>query len=167
MKRSGRTSTNPLTGTAWRTDHAEDLATRAAATITAAVTATSAIVQELLQAQDKPMGCAMLVGWLCGGCPSCDVPPSSLVSSFAGCDWQCYLDRYPDLQNAFGATNVAKAERHWQNHGQNDGRDCTCPAPSCKSFCMRKTEPWGVRCSWGGCGGCPSCLVATSPSASL
>merc|ERR1712232_210996 len=44
------------------------------------------------------------------------------------CDWQCYLNRYGDLQNAFGATNVAGAETHWNNHGKGEGRLCTCPA---------------------------------------
>jgi len=43
------------------------------------------------------------------------------------CNWQCYLNRYPDLQNAFGATNVAGAEQHWNSNGKREGRDCTCP----------------------------------------
>ena len=47
------------------------------------------------------------------------------MSFAAGCDWQCYLDRYQDVQNAFGANNVAAAESHYQNHGQSEGRDCT------------------------------------------
>ena len=41
------------------------------------------------------------------------------------CDWQCYLDRYPDLQAAFGSQNLAGAESHWKMHGHKD-RDCTC-----------------------------------------
>merc|ERR1711988_1033382 len=43
------------------------------------------------------------------------------------CNWQCYLDRYPDLQDAFGAANTASARIHYHNHGQSEGRDCTCP----------------------------------------
>lgn len=42
------------------------------------------------------------------------------------CNWQCYLDRYGDLQRAFGAHNVTAAERHWGVYGQGEGRDCTC-----------------------------------------
>ena len=41
------------------------------------------------------------------------------------CDWQCYLDRYPDLQNAFGSHNLAAAENHWKKDGHKT-RDCTC-----------------------------------------
>ena len=52
----------------------------------------------------------------------------------AGCDWQCYLDQYEDLQNAFGANNVAAAESHYQNHGNSEGRDCTCPGLCCYTF---------------------------------
>jgi len=44
------------------------------------------------------------------------------------CNWQCYLNRYKDLQKAFGATNVEAAEAHWTKHGQKEKRDCTCPA---------------------------------------
>ena len=42
------------------------------------------------------------------------------------CDWQCYLDRYADLQNAFGSHNLAAAENHWNNIGRSEGRDCSC-----------------------------------------
>ena len=42
------------------------------------------------------------------------------------CDWQCYLDRYADLQNAFGSHNLAAAENHWNNDGHGQNRDCTC-----------------------------------------
>merc|ERR1712232_1481120 len=44
----------------------------------------------------------------------------------SACDWQCYLNHYGDLQDAFGATNVAGAETHWSNHGKGEGRLCTC-----------------------------------------
>merc|ERR1711988_571906 len=46
------------------------------------------------------------------------------------CNWQCYLDRYPDLQDALGAANTASARIHYHNHGQSEGRDCTCPKAS-------------------------------------
>jgi len=42
------------------------------------------------------------------------------------CNWQCYLDRYSDLQRAFGATNVVAAQQHWKSNGYREGRDCTC-----------------------------------------
>ena len=41
------------------------------------------------------------------------------------CIWQCYLDRYADLKDAFGDDLVA-AQRHWNIDGKNEGRDCTC-----------------------------------------
>ena len=41
------------------------------------------------------------------------------------CNWQCYLDRYPDLQTAFG-DDLAAAEKHWNTHGKKEGRDCSC-----------------------------------------
>merc|ERR1712066_858125 len=44
------------------------------------------------------------------------------------CNWQCYLDRYLDLQMAFGAKNTAAAKTHWRNHGNQANRDCTCEA---------------------------------------
>ena len=50
------------------------------------------------------------------------------------CNWQCYLDRYVDLRNEFGATNVASAESHWNRHGRAEGRICTCPEVL-RSFC--------------------------------
>jgi len=42
------------------------------------------------------------------------------------CNWQCYLDRYGDLQKAYGSTNIGKAKQHWAWHGLKEGRDCTC-----------------------------------------
>ena len=43
----------------------------------------------------------------------------------SSCDWQCYLDRYPGLASAFGATNVIAAQAHYQTTGIVEGRDCT------------------------------------------
>jgi len=42
------------------------------------------------------------------------------------CDWQCYLNRYNDLQKLYG-TNTAAAKQHWTSDGQAQGRLCTCP----------------------------------------
>merc|ERR1711953_754634 len=47
-----------------------------------------------------------------------------------GCNWQCYLDRYPDLSSIFGMSNTAVAESHYLSAGQAEGRDCTCPTPA-------------------------------------
>lgn len=44
----------------------------------------------------------------------------------AECDWTCYLERYADLRDAFGS-DEQKAEQHYINSGQQEGRDCTCP----------------------------------------
>jgi hypothetical protein len=38
------------------------------------------------------------------------VPPAAAPV----CDWQCYLDRYADLRQAYGASNVNDAENHWK-----------------------------------------------------
>ena len=42
------------------------------------------------------------------------------------CDWQCYLDRHPDLGKALGKTNVAAAQSHYWSDGKKEGRPCTC-----------------------------------------
>ena len=51
-------------------------------------------------------------------------PISSPVST-TGCDWQCYLDNYPDLRSAFGDDQTAAAQ-HYTSLGQSEGRDCSC-----------------------------------------
>ena len=51
---------------------------------------------------------------------------SYVIKFVLDCDWQCYLDRYSDLQKAFGPKNVADAENHWKRHGKSEGRTCTC-----------------------------------------
>merc|ERR1719424_381730 len=58
------------------------------------------------------------------------------------CEWQCYLDRYVDLGNAFGATNTAAAANHWTEHGKGEERDCTCvpEVPATLSDIMNPTE---------------------------
>merc|ERR1719482_2079716 len=43
-----------------------------------------------------------------------------------GCDWQCYLDHYNDLQEALGKNNVSAAEEHYVKRGKEEGRDCSC-----------------------------------------
>ena len=42
-----------------------------------------------------------------------------------GCDWNCYLHRYPDLARHFG-TNLVAAAAHYERHGRAEGRDCKC-----------------------------------------
>jgi hypothetical protein len=39
---------------------------------------------------------------------------------------QCYLNRYIDLKNAFGANNIEAAKTHWLNHGYNENRLSKC-----------------------------------------
>jgi hypothetical protein len=41
---------------------------------------------------------------------------------------QCYLNRYPDLQRAFGKTNVGKAKQHYNQHGRREKRNPNCDA---------------------------------------
>ena len=58
------------------------------------------------------------------------------------CDWQCYLDRYPDLQTAFG-DDLAAAEAHWNSHGKSESRFCACNAPirNCNWQCYLDRYP--------------------------
>jgi len=55
------------------------------------------------------------------------VPAVAAVAQPA-CDWQCYLNKNPDLQNVFGKNNVGAAAIHFENHGKDEFRDCTCSA---------------------------------------
>eukprot|EP00928_Gymnodinium_smaydae_P065783 TRINITY_DN4887_c0_g1_i10.p1 TRINITY_DN4887_c0_g1~~TRINITY_DN4887_c0_g1_i10.p1 ORF type:complete len:741 (+),score=51.09 TRINITY_DN4887_c0_g1_i10:468-2690(+) len=41
------------------------------------------------------------------------------------CDWDCYLERYPDLRDLVG-TSSKKLEEHYNAQGKKEGRDCTC-----------------------------------------
>lgn len=41
------------------------------------------------------------------------------------CCFQCYLDRYADLQKAFGS-DLKAAEKHWKDQGKKEGRDVWC-----------------------------------------
>ena len=83
---------------------------------------------------------------------TCTLPVVAPVQVASGqCDFQCYLNRYPDLIAAFGSTNVGRAETHWTSNGQGEGRDCTCPvppppvAPECRLFGMNSTD-WQSAC---------------------
>jgi hypothetical protein len=38
-------------------------------------------------------------------------------------DWNLYLNRYPDLKQAFGSDLIA-AEKHWRMYGKAEGRNC-------------------------------------------
>ena len=40
---------------------------------------------------------------------------------------QCYLNRYSDLQKAFGANNIQAAKNHWLKHGIREKRTYACP----------------------------------------
>lgn len=60
--------------------------------------------------------------------------------NLSGCDWQCYLNRYPDLSKAYGSHNLDGAKSHYIAYGMNEGRDCGCPKSKSKSFCGGKTS---------------------------
>ena len=49
----------------------------------------------------------------------CYLCATNVIKGGFACDWQCYLDGYQDLQNAFGENNVISAENHWNSHGQS------------------------------------------------
>ena len=53
------------------------------------------------------------------------------------CNWQCYLDRYPDLKTAFG-NNHALAAQHFMSTGRGEGRNCICDS----------TDPPQRVCNW-------------------
>ena len=40
---------------------------------------------------------------------------------------QCYLNRYSDLRNAFGANNIKAAKKHWLSNGIHEKRTYECP----------------------------------------
>jgi len=44
----------------------------------------------------------------------------------SNCNWQCYLDRYSDLQQAFGKNNLEAARNHYFEYGMTEGRSCSC-----------------------------------------
>jgi hypothetical protein len=50
-----------------------------------------------------------------------DYKPNDLTDAQA----QCYLNRYADLQAAFG-NNIASAKNHWKNYGKGENRDPFC-----------------------------------------
>jgi hypothetical protein len=43
------------------------------------------------------------------------------------CNYQCYIDRYPELKSVFGITNTDAAKEHYLSFGKAQNRDCTCP----------------------------------------
>merc|ERR1711998_783244 len=61
------------------------------------------------------------------------------------CNWQCYLNRYPDLQRAFGKHNTKAAAAHWKAHGKKEGRKCTCPARSGWKYCAGENKQCSFR----------------------
>jgi hypothetical protein len=63
------------------------------------------------------------VAFLCYVCRSWTSPTEP-------CDWQCYLDRYPDLQKLHGPSNVVAAAEHYMRTGRGEARDCTCKGPT-------------------------------------
>lgn len=52
--------------------------------------------------------------------------PISLTDAQA----QCYLNRYPDLQDAYGLTNIEAAKKHWIAHGIHENRNYKCETSS-------------------------------------
>ena len=71
---------------------------------------------------DHPVSLACSVAYLD---VSQQTPPTP--ASITDQEAQCYLNRYPDLQSAFGAANIAAVKTHWIQNGRNENRDMTCP----------------------------------------
>ena len=49
------------------------------------------------------------------------------------CDWECFIDRYPDVQKArwlqnpeYGSNIYQRAEWWWNEKGRKAPRDCSC-----------------------------------------
>ena len=78
--------------------------------------------------QRFPMLAVALVtlAWTAEGRRTQEANPAAATATANTCDWLCYLNRYTDLQVAFGKTNVAEAEKHWKDAGESEGRDCHC-----------------------------------------
>lgn len=63
--------------------------------------------------------------------------PSSLTDEQA----QCYLNRYSDLQDSYGLTNIEAAKKHWITHGVHENRNYKCESGS--NVEMAKTPEFG------------------------
>jgi hypothetical protein len=79
---------------------------------------------------------------------------------------QCYLNRYPDLQTAFGATNIAEAKTHWIQYGRNENRDVTCPTTCTDCGVGTYSAAVGASAS-STCRACPSNSNSPAGSAAL
>ena len=66
------------------------------------------------------------------------VVPISLTDAQA----QCYLNRYPDLQDLYGLTNIEAAKKHWIAHGIHENRNYKCETGS-NAEEMAKTPRFG------------------------
>lgn len=66
------------------------------------------------------------------------VVPISLTDAQA----QCYLNRYPDLQDTYGLTNIEAAKKHWIAHGIHENRNYKCETGS-NAEEMAKTPRFG------------------------
>merc|ERR1719265_694818 len=70
-------------------------------------------------------------------CPTTTVkaPAPPTTTALDGCDWQCYMDRYPGLGKACGKAKnpSACAQNHWIKAGKSQGKDCTCPTTTVKA----------------------------------
>lgn len=53
-------------------------------------------------------------------------PPQPAVPPLTDEQAECYLQRHPDLQNAFDG-DIDKAKAHWLQHGHKEGRSIECP----------------------------------------
>jgi hypothetical protein len=53
-------------------------------------------------------------------------PAMTNISNLGDKDAQCYLNRYTDLQKAFGANNTTAAKTHWNKHGKGEKRNPLC-----------------------------------------
>ena len=56
-----------------------------------------------------------------------------IFSIFLVCDWECFIDRYPDVQkgrflqnSAYGSNIYQRAEWWWNEKGRKAPRDCSC-----------------------------------------
>jgi len=68
----------------------------------------------------------------CQLCSKCDFETDGARVEYTSwekeepCNWKCYLDRYPDLQQLVGAYDTGAAEQHYHASGKQEGRDCRC-----------------------------------------
>eukprot|EP00928_Gymnodinium_smaydae_P039419 TRINITY_DN26932_c0_g7_i2.p1 TRINITY_DN26932_c0_g7~~TRINITY_DN26932_c0_g7_i2.p1 ORF type:complete len:1687 (-),score=268.18 TRINITY_DN26932_c0_g7_i2:111-5171(-) len=65
--------------------------------------------------------------------------PAPTPAPTPACRWDCYLNRYKDVRDQFG-WDLEKAEIHFANQGEKEGRTCSCPVCNWQCYLNRYEE---------------------------